>query len=435
MTSVGITCSLVANGGDAAILVGTLRVLEEAFGEINPTVYDLLPEVARRHYPELNVQPAPFRFALRPPPHRLGRVRNRVTRQLAQHQWRAACRAIRAKRFRRADTLVGADAAEMIQSYANLDLTVASGGTYLVENYDMTKHLVDLELAPLVGVPQALLTQSLGPFTVSANQRAIRKLVARTDLTLLRDTRSRDHLRDIGADGPNVHVGADTAFALVDPNVLRDARSRSWPTDRSPRVGISVRRWSYFRTLSTKQGMAQYETAVRTLVEHLVRERGAEVTFVSSCQGNPEYGSDDSQLAAEWVSRFPNDIRDSVEVNVDYHRPETLMNILGSFDLVVSTRMHVAILALCAGTPVLPISYEFKTDELFKNLSAPEWVCDIETLSELSLVSRVNRVLHDLPKRRQALLSAVQEMHESAMNAACLLRDKFPQLRDEYRPA
>lgn len=36
--------------------------------------------------------------------------------------------------------------------------------------------------------------------------------------------------------------------------------------------------------------------------------------------------------------------------------------------------MHMAILALTSGTPVFPITYEFKTQELFNRLGLGEWV-------------------------------------------------------------
>ena len=430
MPKVAITCSLVANGGDAAILLGTLRVLENAFGEVQATVYDLLPEVARHHYPELEVRDAPFRYTQRRPtgPRRLGRIRDWVENTYLLRRWSVACSRLRAGKPLQARAIVGREAFQILEEYASHDLTVASGGTYLVENYDIRPHFVDLSLAAQLGVPQALLTQSLGPFDDPANQHAIRRLIRETGLTVLRDERSRRHLQDIGADGPSVHVGADTAFALADLNTLESARRYTWPTDRAPRIGISVRRWPYFETESATSGMDRYGEAVRALTNYVVQEMGAEVVFVSTCQGNPEYGYDDSKLAAEWRAQLPPETQASVTVDPDYHRPDELMTILGSFDLVVSTRMHVAILSLCSGTPVLPISYEFKTEELFGKLGVPDWVSDIENVVPASLIAQFDRVLADLPARRSSLFDAVTKMRASALEASDLLRDTFEEI-------
>ena len=427
MTKVAITCSLVANGGDAAILLGTLRLLESAFGDVKVTVYDLLPEVARRHYPDLEVREAPFRFAQTLPrgPRRFGRIRNMLDEANMRFRWRLACNRIRTGKTQQAEALIGTEAARLLEEYARHDLTVASGGTYLVENYNMNPHLVDLGLAEQLGVPQALLTQSMGPFAIPANQSAMRRLVKETSLTVLRDERSQRHLEMIGLEGPSIRVAADSAFVLAEPEVLKSARNRTWPTDRPPRIGISVRQWSRFKSESPESGMKRYGEAIKAFVEYLVQEQGAEVVFISTCQGNPEYGYDDSKLAAEWLEQLPKDVQSSATVDSEYHRPDDLMEILGSLDLVISTRMHVAILSLCSGTPVIPISYEFKTDELFAGLGVPSWVCDIDGIEASSLKGQFERVLKELPDRRSPLFGAVFSMWESAFTAADLLRETF----------
>lgn len=53
---------------------------------------------------------------------------------------------------------------------------------------------------------------------------------------------------------------------------------------------------------------------------------------------------------------------------------------LQDFDLCIGTRMHMCILSLISGTPVLPIAYEFKTQELFGEIGLKEWVTDIEVI-------------------------------------------------------
>jgi colanic acid/amylovoran biosynthesis protein len=58
--------------------------------------------------------------------------------------------------------------------------------------------------------------------------------------------------------------------------------------------------------------------------------------------------------------------------------------------------MHAAILALCAGTPVVPISYEFKTKELFGSLGLPELVIDIEEVTASGLIEVVRAALDRL---------------------------------------
>ena len=63
------------------------------------------------------------------------------------------------------------------------------------------------------------------------------------------------------------------------------------------------------------------------------------------------------------------------------------------FRSVVATRMHVAILALLMGVPVLPIAYEFKTSELFGKLGLGGLVQDIEAVTPWSLCAAFDHFL------------------------------------------
>ena len=421
MSRIAISHSLVANGGDAAILLGTLRVLRDAFGDAEVTVYDALPEVARRHYPELDVRPALHLAAF--PPAEGGALRRKLRGVHWLHRrprWLAAARAVRRGRVMRAQTLVGAEGAAALRELADAGASVASGGTYLVETYWLGPTLLDAEITTALGVPQGFLTQSLGPFgtTRGAVARALRAL----RVLLLRDDRSLGHARTLGLDVP-MRVSADTAFALAEPDALAAAAARRWPD--APRVAVSVRDWPY---LTRADGQNGYEDAVGALVTHLVRTHGAAVDFVSTCQGNPEYRYDDAAVAARIANALPDDVRGAVTVEPAYHRPEALLAIYGAADLVVATRMHAAILALSAGTPVLPISYEFKTAELFARLGAAGWCVEIETITGDALVARADVVIAEVDARRGDLMRGVEAMRAEARRSADDLRAAFPEL-------
>src|SRR5262249_44298517 len=150
--------------------------------------------------------------------------------------------------------------------------------------------------------------------------------------------------------------------------------------------------------------------------------RGAEVTFISTCQGIPEYRYDDSKVAEEIVRSLPETVQKKVRVVREFHRPELLIEILRGFDLLVATRMHAAILALVAGTPVLPIAYEFKTTELFQHLGLGQWVQEIENVRADALARSVEALLGDLPALRAVIAKRVAQEHDRALASTQLLR-------------
>jgi colanic acid/amylovoran biosynthesis protein len=152
------------------------------------------------------------------------------------------------------------------------------------------------------------------------------------------------------------------------------------------------------------------------MVIHLVRHHNAYVTFISTCQGVPGYPFDDSELAREIRASLPADVMGAVAVDDAFHSPEDLIETISSCDFVIATRMHMAILALCAGTPVIGIAYEFKTKELFRNMGMEDLVLDIESLSPSHACSLVDRLIGTLGGTRRKVIEAVSMQRESAMS-------------------
>jgi colanic acid/amylovoran biosynthesis protein len=393
-----VTNAVTLNSGDAAILLGLRATLRKAFGAIDLTVLDSHASVAAQLYPDLRFE------------------------QLAMRGKRSLARRIK-------DRLVAAWPRFLLsfprysrnaKRYAEADLIVSTGGTMLVEHYDLRDRFYQLEIASSMRTPLVLYTQSLGPFAKPLNVTWLRRLLPRCDLVLLRDGRSAAHLREIEAHPKSAAIVADAAFALADPETLARARERAVP--EQPKVAISVRRWKHYRSGAAAEKSDSYRQAIAALVTLLVLDRGAEVTFVSTCQGVPEYGYDDSEAAQEIVALLATDVRTRVTIDSRFRRPETLLEDLANFDLVVSTRMHMAILALCAGTPVFPIAYEFKTAEVFANLGLRDRVVDIENVRPQTLPHQVTSFIDDLPSLRPALVDAVIAQHESALSAVERLR-------------
>jgi colanic acid/amylovoran biosynthesis protein len=147
----------------------------------------------------------------------------------------------------------------------------------------------------------------------------------------------------------------------------------------------------------------------------------------------PEYWTDDSKIARRVVESLPEGVKGSVAVDADFHHPVDLAEMLKGYDLVIATRMHMAILALGAGTPVMPIAYEFKMDELFRRLGHGQWVQDIESINGESLIKAVDSFLESMPQIRGTLFTAVQKERESALESAGLVKKAFNQWQHSKR--
>lgn len=388
--------------------------MRHEFGDSNKfTFVDGSANAARRYFPELTVLQmvdpgAGMRD--RTPVSRLKRAAHRLRLKL----WRYS------SDLGLGDVLLSPEERAGKAVYASADIIISTGGTYLVEHYDLHPRLLELELALSSGRPLMMFTQSLGPFRKADNIARIRRLAERAVCVLLRDELSRRHLLEVGVKHANTSIAGDAAFALR-------PRSARTATSAVRRVAISVRSWTHF---SRRDGMPAYKQAIARTVEHLIRNRACSVTFVSTCQGTPEYWTDDSATAFEILSLLDDASKSQVTVNSQFNRPDALLTYLQDFDLVIATRMHVAILALCAGVPVFPIAYEFKTRELFDvSLGAPGWVLGIEDLTANMLIERVEALFGAMPDLSAQLANGVTRLRASALATGKLVRDELERSR------
>lgn len=393
-----ITNVVALNAGDGAILLGIIKVLRRTFDNFNLTVLDSQATIARRLYPEIQFEQLALKTNYRGV---AGRIWRALVKYLGnQRRWLPSY-------------------SRNIATYNNADLIISTGGTYLVEHYDLSDRMYQLAFVAASRQPLIMYTQSLGPFTKPNTIKWLQTLMPQVDLVLLRDERSAANLNQIGANAKKMKVVADAAFALANVERVKAGITRS--LGKELRVAVSVRSWKHFRSSHVGEALNNYYDGIAKTVEKLVSERGAAVTFISTCQGVPEYWTDDSKAAREIMSLIDPEVRKRVTLNADFHRAEELMEILAGFDMAIATRMHLGILSLCAATPVFPIAYEFKTTELFTNLGLGEWVIEIEGANSSTLPDKVISFLDNLPVIRPKLMESVLSLYESAMTVADML--------------
>jgi colanic acid/amylovoran biosynthesis protein len=408
------------NTGDAAILLAIRHVFQSIVqSDVWLFVFDSQPEVAARLYSKKEYPDVEFHKLLSESIFRYKHGRG-LKNALKPVYNRLALWALR--RFGKSGVLgfffskrdrLG------LEIYKDADLVVTTGGTYLVETYNLERRLNQFRIDAALGKDPVFFTQSLGPFNKSYNRQELSPVFNRSPLILLRDERSRNHILDLVKDPGKCHVLADVVFALADTRRIEKRLASSQPPKATGRVAISVRHWNYVS--DGEGGMRRYLDSIREIATILVRDHGKAVTFVSTCQGVPEYAHDDSKTAQAIVAELDPEIAEHVSVDASFHTPDQLMALVTGFDFVIATRMHMMIMSLCVGTPVLPIAYEFKTREVAKRIGVADVLLDIDTVTPREASEKLGRFAGNLDLYRRLSLQAVLEEHASAMSAADLL--------------
>ena len=410
------------NTGDAAILLAIRHILRKVWGEdLRFQVFDSQPEVAARLYPSKEYPDLEFHKLLSESVFKYSYDQNVLKNAVKPLYNRLVLEALR--RFGRGgpiDKMLFSDSdRRSLEIYRDADLVITTGGTYLVENYNLERRLNQFRIDAILGKDPVFFTQSLGPFNKDYNRQELKPVFDRSPLILLRDSRSKDHIVDLVEDPGKCHVVADAVFALADTDRIAGILAAD-QTPKTGRVAISVRHWNYVK--GGGDGMRRYLDSIRNIVTTLVRDQGKEVTFLSTCQGVPEYAHDDSKAAKAIVAELDPEIASHVSVDASFHTPEQLMALVKGFDFVVATRMHMMIMSLCVGTPVLPIAYEFKTKEVAKRIGVSDVLLDIDTVTVGEAGEKLATFIQNLEHYRKTSLKAVLDEHASAMSATELLR-------------
>jgi len=401
-----ITNIVTLNPGDAAILWGTFELLKKAYGsDVEIIVFDKFADAAAKHYPWANFRQSFFGSG------RASKFDQALVRYGYGH-WGNRLRFLRyslaIKMMQKPISLLSlliTTRAERkdLECYLNADLILSTGGTYLIENYNLSSSIYDFRLCQKSGRPYGLFTQTLGPFKKKENQLAFKDIFSNARLIFLRDQQSKKHIQEIGVSNPNIHLAADAAFSMCRISANKEQSSPI-------RIAVSVRSLKFF----SDELETEYFQSIASAIQDLVKNHQADITFLSTCQGIPEYWVDDSAVAVEICKLLPADIRQQVTVDSHFRQPEAIRDIYAGFDLVIATRMHAAILALCAGTPTLGIAYEFKTLELFNNLNMPENVISTQGITANQLIYKLSMMLDDLELQRKKVISTMPKMQTSA---------------------
>lgn len=414
------------NGGDSAINIALRQIVLDTFPDAELTFADSGVPVIERYYPDFDFVPLPsfvmddsvvIRLAAR----LFGKYRKYLmVRKLYMSASVAATRLLAT-----AGLPLPTPVMRAIKPYLDADLVLTTGGTYLLSKYDYGRRILEFRKDYQLGKPLAAFTQSFEPFADDFRSRDLKPLLNSMEIILVRHETSRSHVHALMGRSDHVVTVADSVFALwtPGPTSIEKRRARSGRTlDDRLRIAIAVRKLKAYGTRDPEVGAQMFMQSVCAAVTELVRKKGAAVTFISTCQGIPEYWTDDSAAAAEFAAHLPPDVQRHVEVNRAFHTPQALIKVLQSFDGVIACRLHMAILSICANTPVLPISYEPKFEETFAELGRPDLVISVGEIEPKPFAASVLAWTEELDSVAAEINRSAPQLKASALSAGAQIK-------------
>lgn len=408
-----ITNIVSLNTGDAAILWGMFEILRQRYGQdTHFVVYDRAAQIAGKYYPWATFRKALFGNRTK------GWLGSKLESRgyghwnLRLRYWllRSAAMLCRNHLAWCARLYLSNEDFTSVMKYVQADLVISSGGTYLTENYGLWSAIYDYRLTLASGTPLLFFTQSLGPFRKPKYRAAFTQIFQKACKIFLRDEQSRDHVLDLGINSEKITLAKDAAFTIR-PSKSADLLEKR--EDEPLLIAVSVRSLHFFKG-DDDQLEKIYKDAVAAMINLAVNEFGAQVTFLSTCQGISEYWTDDSVEVDSIHEALPPEIKAKVKVDRKFRQPVDIVDAYQQFDLVIATRMHAAILGLAAGTPVLGIAYEFKLEELFHQLGMDDVRLSVSGMNVVDSEHCLHTMLKNLGYWRKHVCRVQKECRDQA---------------------
>ena len=300
-------------------------------------------------------------------------------------------------------------------------LVISNGGQYFAfvkpEYIKTLYHLFafsyPLLFAHRLGVPFVLYAQSFGPFHNGITRRWMLRLFNTSAGNWSRETISNELLLALGAPTATTHVVADAAFT-VRPNAPHspfDFEFLGLAEDRY--VAFSVR--LLHATGHSRENEQKYCNSIVSAIEWLVAERAMRVVLVAHTQG-PIADEDDRVASREVYDALPPNVRERTLLLDADLSPAELASVYGRAELVVATRFHAVVLAICGGAPVLAIPYfGNKTQGSFRDLGLEDMVLEIRNLSPEILRNKVAQFLGQHVDLRRKMGKIAEEQFARAI--------------------
>ncbi len=377
-TNITIVNTAPINGGDEALLFGTILGLKDTFE--SPTINVLCnnPILTRKVIPNISFHwdweyvfmknvgggnPKLFSFKQR--------IRKYLKRSFKSSYYTKLSQIFATSEERKVFNIL-----------KKTDLVIVGAGGYIHDFYGYDDRLKTLRfIHDELKVPYVVFGQSVGPFWKESNYKNLIEVFNNAKSIFLREDISLKHLKKIGHHCNNVYVSNDVAFYLVPKyakNVKRDKLVKN--------IVLNFREWSYQE--SSKQNL---EKAI-TLCEFLISS-GYSLTFLSTCQGLEDY-VDDSDFARNIVNSLKNEFSNSCTIVDEKMSLAEFVDFLSNQDAYIGMRLHGAILSLIAGIPALNIGYEDKTIGVFNKLDISKYAFSYEEDAD-QWVYRAGEFLND----------------------------------------
>lgn len=248
----------------------------------------------------------------------------------------------------------------------------------------------EMLVAKSYGRPVVLFPNSIGPFRTYVGRELARLSLNSCNCVLIRDSVSYEIVGKLGVRADIVRILTYDTALLFRTDYVRNNLPFSQPV-----VGVCP---GFYSLSLSKLDAQRYVVAHAGALDELVEKYGLSVVFL------PHYVSgfenDDLEISRSIMSKMRH--KDRIEL-ITAETVDEFKFLLEQTDMIVSSKMHPAVLGVSGFVPVLCIAYDHKQTSFFERLGMKDCIVDIRQISQKKLASRMDYVWNQRKRLKDEL--------------------------------
>lgn len=282
------------------------------------------------------------------------------------------------------------------QSLKECDTVILGGGGLFQDSYLYACFLWAWQVfwVSKLKKPLFIYATGVGPLKTRIGRWLTRWAYGQADVITVRDQYSADELKKTGLK-QEIHITADPVFNFKKPDTIKNRSKNTYI--------VSLRPWLQYNQ--------KIISVFISFLQELKEVKGAEFIFVSMQQIKQQ----DLQILKPLVSKLGG------ELYLPNHFSD-LLQIMETAEFAIGMRFHFMVAALLTQTPLLPVSYAPKTEEIFGDSQLHAYISRVSDLNETKLRSDLKKLSVDYNNAIVYEKMLLKRYRERAGKGAELLR-------------
>jgi len=271
----------------------------------------------------------------------------------------------------------------------------------------------DVLIAKFLDKPVVMFPNSVGPFRTFLGRFMSRLALNSCDLILVREPVSYRIVESLHVKTPKI-LTFDTTW------LFKSTSNSIFKDDSRPRLGVSPGIYSH---VFSEREIWEHVTSYAKALDEAVENFGFSVVFLPHYISGFQY--DDLAISKMMVEKMKNK-NQAVIIRVE--RVEEFKSFLDKMDMVISSKMHPAVLALSGHVPTLCIAYDHKQTGLFEGLDMNDCVILLNELSGRRLFSKICYVWNNRERIKAMLEERIPSIRKNIRETIGYALSQFGQV-------